>query len=66
MEQLIETKEKFNVVWIYNNLTYTRQCDDLTEAMRIRDRIITVKGWDQTDVSIHLIQINKFGDKVVE
>lgn len=65
MNESIEIKEKHNVVWMWNEKTYERQCDTLEEAMRIRDKIITAKGWDVTDVSIHLIQINKFGDKVV-
>lgn len=65
MNESIEIKEKHNVVWMYNNLTYQRICDTLDEAMRIRDRIIDAKGWNVTNVSIHLIQINKFGDRTV-
>ena len=64
-EEIPEYREKYNVAWRYNNQDYTRLCDNLEEAMKIRDKIVKAKHWDDCDVTIHLIQINKFGDKVI-
>lgn len=55
---------KYVVVWRINEENFSEECKSLTDAEFLRWKLMYEKFLRYNQISIHLKQVNKFGDVV--